>query len=112
MAVRSQQWMLTAAGIGASGPKGMVRAQGLALLFANVLRTWVDDDDDGMPARSRRSTASWRAASASPACSTICAGFREAACNLRAARMREPAPRPARPRRRASRCRLRYSPSK
>ena len=47
MAVRSQQWMLTSAGIGASGPKGMVRAQGLALLFANVLRTWVDDDDDG-----------------------------------------------------------------
>jgi AcrR family transcriptional regulator len=46
MAVRSQQWMLTAAGIAASGPKGMVRAQGLALLFANVLRTWVDDDDD------------------------------------------------------------------
>jgi hypothetical protein len=24
----------------------MVRAQGLALLFANVLRTWVDDEDD------------------------------------------------------------------
>jgi AcrR family transcriptional regulator len=46
MTVRSQQWMLTAAGIGASGPKGMVRAQGTALLFANVLRTWVDDDDD------------------------------------------------------------------
>ena len=46
MAVRSQQWMLTAAGIGASGPKGMVRAQGMALLFANVMRTWVDDDDD------------------------------------------------------------------
>jgi AcrR family transcriptional regulator len=46
MAVRSQQWMLTAAGITASGPKGMVRAQGLALLFANVLRSWVDDDDD------------------------------------------------------------------
>ena len=48
MAVRSQQWMLTAAGIGASGPKGMVRAQGLALLFAQVLRTWVDDDDPGL----------------------------------------------------------------
>jgi AcrR family transcriptional regulator len=46
MTVRSQQWMLTAAGIGASGPKGMVRSQGLALLFANVLRTWVDDDED------------------------------------------------------------------
>ena len=25
----------------------MVRAQGLALLFASVLRTWVDDDDPG-----------------------------------------------------------------
>ncbi len=47
LAVRSQQWMLTAADIGASGPKGMLRAQGLALLFANVLRTWVNDDDDG-----------------------------------------------------------------
>src|ERR1700744_3846841 len=32
MAVRSQQWMLTAAGIGANGPKGALRAQGLALL--------------------------------------------------------------------------------
>jgi AcrR family transcriptional regulator len=47
LAVRSQQWMLTAAGIGASGPKGMVRAQGLALLFAHVLRTWVDDTEEG-----------------------------------------------------------------
>ena len=47
LAVRSQQWMLTAADIGASGPKGMLRAQGLALLFANVLRTWVNDNDDG-----------------------------------------------------------------
>ena len=47
LVVRSQQWMLTAAGIGASGPRGMVRAQGLAMLFASVLRTWVDDDDPG-----------------------------------------------------------------
>jgi hypothetical protein len=39
--------MLTAAGINASGPQGMIRAQGLALLFASVLRTWVDDDDPG-----------------------------------------------------------------
>ena len=49
MAVRSQQWMLAAAGIGAAGPKGMVRAQGLALLYANVLRTWVEDDEPGLP---------------------------------------------------------------
>ena len=48
LAVRSQQWMLTAADIGASGPKGMMRAQGLAMLFATVLRTWVDDDDEGL----------------------------------------------------------------
>jgi AcrR family transcriptional regulator len=47
LAVRSQQWMLTAAGINASGLQGMIRAQGLALLFASVLRTWVDDDDPG-----------------------------------------------------------------
>ncbi len=47
LAVRSMQWMLTAADISASGPKGMVRSQGLALLFASVLRTWLDDDDPG-----------------------------------------------------------------
>ena len=47
-AVRSQQWMLNAAGINASGPRGMVRAQGLALLFGSVLRTWVRDDDPGL----------------------------------------------------------------
>ena len=48
LAVRSQQWMLTAADIGASGPRGMVRAQGLALLFASVLRTWINDEDEGL----------------------------------------------------------------
>jgi AcrR family transcriptional regulator len=47
-AVRSQQWMLTAADISASGPRGMVRAQGLALLFASVLRTWLRDEDPGL----------------------------------------------------------------
>jgi AcrR family transcriptional regulator len=47
-AVRSQQWMLTAADIPASGPRGMVRAQGLALLFASVLRTWLGDEDPGL----------------------------------------------------------------
>ncbi len=48
LAVRSQQWMLTAADINAAGPKGMMRAQGLAMLFASVLRTWVRDDDEGL----------------------------------------------------------------
>jgi AcrR family transcriptional regulator len=48
LSVRSQQWMLTAADIAAAGPRGMVRAQGLALLFASVLRTWIDDEDRGL----------------------------------------------------------------
>ncbi len=47
LAVRSMQWMLTAADIPAAGPKGIVRAQGLALLYASVLRTWADEDDPG-----------------------------------------------------------------
>jgi hypothetical protein len=40
--------MLTAADIDAAGPRGMLRAQGLAVLFASVLRTWADDDDPGL----------------------------------------------------------------
>jgi AcrR family transcriptional regulator len=48
LAVRSQQWMLTAADISASGPRGRLRAQGLAVLFASVLRTWLHDDDEGL----------------------------------------------------------------
>ena len=51
LSVQSQQWMLTAADIGAAGPRGMVRAQGMAVLFASVLRTWVDDDDPGLAGR-------------------------------------------------------------
>jgi AcrR family transcriptional regulator len=47
LALRSQQWMLTAAGINASGPRGMMRAQGLAMLFGSVLRTWTHDEDPG-----------------------------------------------------------------
>jgi AcrR family transcriptional regulator len=47
-AVRSQQWMLTAAGIGAAGPRGMLRAQGLSLLFGSVLQSWVNDEDPGL----------------------------------------------------------------
>ncbi len=47
MGVRSQQWMLAAADIHSSGPRGMLRAQGLAIMFARVLRTFVNDDDEG-----------------------------------------------------------------
>jgi len=48
LAVRSQQWMLAAAGIDASGLIGGLRAQALALLFARVMRVWLDDDDPGL----------------------------------------------------------------
>ena len=48
MAVRSQQWMLEAAGIGAHGPKGALRAQGAALMFARVLGVWFDDEEEGL----------------------------------------------------------------
>ena len=45
MAVRSQRWMLEAAGISANGPRGAMRAQGAALMFARVLDAWVNDDE-------------------------------------------------------------------
>jgi AcrR family transcriptional regulator len=48
LAVRSQQWMLAAANIDSAGPRGVLRAQGLAVLYAQVLRVWVDDDDPGL----------------------------------------------------------------
>jgi AcrR family transcriptional regulator len=48
MAVRSQRWMLEAAGIGANGPRGALRAQGAALMFARVLSVWIDDEEEGL----------------------------------------------------------------
>jgi hypothetical protein len=48
LAVRSQHWMLEAAGIGASGPRGALRAQGAALMFARVLSVWINDEDEGL----------------------------------------------------------------
>ncbi len=48
LGVLSQRWMLTAAGVDVSGTRGIVRAQGMAVLFACVLRTWIDDEDPGL----------------------------------------------------------------
>ena len=45
MALRSQHWMLTAAGIGVQGPRGALRVQGAALLFGRVLAVWVNDEE-------------------------------------------------------------------
>jgi AcrR family transcriptional regulator len=48
MSVRSQSWMLEAAGISASGPRGALRAQGAALMFARVVAVWLDDEEEGL----------------------------------------------------------------
>ena len=91
MALRSQQWMLTAADIGAAGPRGFVRAQGLALLFASVLRTWVDDDDPGL---ARTMAALDRALARGQRWSGLLdelCRIPEFACRLRSRRRRRPA---------------------
>src|SRR5918998_5411282 len=48
LTVRSQAWMLTAADISSSGLRGAIRAQGMACLYSDVLRTWLDDEDPGL----------------------------------------------------------------
>jgi AcrR family transcriptional regulator len=48
MGVRSQRWMLSAADIGSSGPKGALRAQGTAIMFAGVVAVWLDDEDPSL----------------------------------------------------------------
>ena len=47
-AARSMSWMMTAAGISTAGPRGVVRAQALTLLYAKVVATWAEDDDPGL----------------------------------------------------------------
>lgn len=46
--MRSMVWTLEAAGIDSTGQLGMVRGQGLAVVFARTLRVWLEDDDPGM----------------------------------------------------------------
>lgn len=48
LTTNSMAWMLTAAGIPATGGRGLVRAQALALVWARVMRVWLDDDDPGL----------------------------------------------------------------
>jgi len=44
----SQSWMLEAAGISSYGPLGSVRIAGLASIYMQVVRIWLEDDDPGM----------------------------------------------------------------
>lgn len=46
LGVRSQMWMLAAAGITSTGLAGAARARGLALLFGRIVGIWLDDEED------------------------------------------------------------------
>jgi AcrR family transcriptional regulator len=43
----SMAWMLSAAGIDHTGPGGLVRTQGLAMVWGQVMRVWLDDEEPG-----------------------------------------------------------------
>ncbi len=47
-ALKSQYWMLAAAGISGEGGLGLVRVQGLLAVYSAVLPIWLNDDDPGM----------------------------------------------------------------
>jgi ubiquinone biosynthesis protein COQ9 len=47
-ALKSQYWMLAAAGISGEGGTGLLRVQGLLSIYRRVFKIWLDDDDPGM----------------------------------------------------------------
>ncbi len=47
-ALKSQYWMLAAAGISGEGGTGFLRVQGLLSIYARVFSIWLEDDDPGM----------------------------------------------------------------
>ncbi|MGA7324425.1 MAG: TetR family transcriptional regulator [Rhodomicrobium sp.] len=47
-ALKSQYWMLAAAGISGEGGRGLMRVQGLLAIYARVFPIWLEDDDQGM----------------------------------------------------------------
>ncbi|MBT4891221.1 MAG: hypothetical protein HON65_16885 [Rhodospirillales bacterium] len=46
--LQSTTLMLEAAGIQSSGPFGLIKANGLALVFASTLRVWLSDDSEDL----------------------------------------------------------------
>jgi AcrR family transcriptional regulator len=44
----SMGWMLAGAGISSTGGRGLFRAQGLALVWARVVRVWLHDEEPGL----------------------------------------------------------------
>ena len=47
-ALKSQYWMLAAAGISGEGGTGLLRVQGLLSIYSRVFKIWLDDNDPGM----------------------------------------------------------------
>ena len=47
-ALKSNYWMLAAAGISGEGGRGLIRVQGLLAVYASVFQVWLDDDDPGL----------------------------------------------------------------
>ncbi len=46
--LHSMAWMLEAAGLSSAGLTGVVRTEGLALVYLNALRVWLADDTEDM----------------------------------------------------------------
>ncbi|QCI63708.1 TetR/AcrR family transcriptional regulator [Phreatobacter stygius] len=84
LALRSHQWMLAAAGVETGGPGGALRAQGMAVMFARVMRVWLDDDDPAlaktMKALDEGLTRAGRAARALDDVERIAAPFKSLFC--------------------------------
>jgi ubiquinone biosynthesis protein COQ9 len=49
-ALKSQYWMLNAAGIAGDGAGGLLRVKGLLAIYARVFPVWLKDDDAGLSA--------------------------------------------------------------
>jgi ubiquinone biosynthesis protein COQ9 len=95
---QAQTWMLRAAGIGAEGAEGQLRAVGLGAVYASVYKTWLHDDDPGlaktMAALDRRLQRAERAQqSLDNAVSKLC-GFARSCCNSMRERAAKSSPAP------------------
>lgn len=70
--LRTARWLMELAGVDSSGPVGIARAGGFALILARVAQTWVDDDEGGLAKtmaaldRALRDLDAWRERFASP----------------------------------------------
>ncbi len=94
-ALKSQYWMLAAAGIDGEGGRGLLRVQGLLGVYARVFQVWLDDDDPGlartMAALDRRLRRGESVLRGIERIREGCEGFARAVCGRRE-QAREPAP--------------------